>query len=467
MFNDENEDYIEVGPLIQKFEEMLKKKTSFFFDVDEFEAISDYYYETGSLVKALKASEIATEQHPYCSNFGFRRAQYYTASNRIAEAKKELESLEKSHDNSQELFLAKAAIASKEGLHNLSINFFKESLKGAEFPEDIWPLMANEYQMAGNYELALKYYKQSLEQNPEDEISIYNLTLCLDFLDKNSEGISFFKKLINKNPYSEVSWYHLAMIYAKEKEYDKAIWAIDYSLLIDDEFTAAYFEKARILERTYQFQEAANTYEQSFDFEDPIGFTFYKIGLCYLRMHRHEKALSYFTKAVHEDDDLDEAHFELSLIFDENLSFTEAVHAIKKAIALDPENIEYLNTSASIFRRAGLLNEAELVYENILELGHMGPAVFIDYAELLFDLCEFNEGLEVLYQGVQLNPESSEMNYRLAGYLYTLQESDEAGIYFKKALDIDPDRKNFFLSIFPKLHDNKDVKVILGRLKHS
>lgn len=448
-------------PLIDRFEKMLKRNEEYFFDVDEFELLSDYFYENGKMGKAIKAVEIASMQHPSASTFIVRMAHYHTANNNIKKAFETLKRLEQVEPDSFDLFMARATIYSKSGRHQKALNFYKAALKKAEFPEDVWPMIAIEYQIMGNFEMALKYLKLTLEENPEDEIAIYNIALCFDLLDKGEEGITYFNKFTDRNPYCEVAWYHLAILSAKERQYNQALRAIDYAILIDEYFTAAYYEKARILERTFRYKEAADTYIESFEFEGPTGFSYYKIGLCYLNMLKPEKAESYLTKAIQEDPDLDEAFYELALLKDEQNAGSEAIYFIGKALELDDENTDYLFTSAEIHRRAGMLNEAEVIYQSIIEKGFIDPDVFIDYAELLFDLCEFEDGMEVLYQGVQLNPDSADMNYRICGYLYTLQESDEADIYFKKALELNPERRQFFFELFPKLKQSSSINKIL------
>lgn len=457
----EEENMERILPLISRFEDMLKLKEEWFFDVDEFEALSDYYYENGKIKKALKAVEIAIEQHPSSSTFIVRMAHYHTANNNLKQALKSLNDLEKVDPESYDLFMTKAAIFSKVGKHQKALHFYKAALKKATFPEDVWPMIAIEHQVMGNFEMALKYLKLTLDANSDDEIAIYNIALCFDLLNKGEEGINFFKKFTDRNPYNEVAWYHLAILSAKERLNEEALRAVDYAILIDEYFTAAYYEKARILERTFRYKEAAETYMESFEYEGPTGFSYYKIGLCYLNMDKPDKAESYLTKAIQEDPDLDEAYYELALLKDEQKASPEAIYFIEKALELDSENTDYLFTSAEIHRRGGMLNEAEVIYQNIIEKGFIDPEVFMDYAELLFDLCEFDDGMEVLYQGVQLNPESADMNYRICGYLYTLQESDEADIYFKRAVEINPDRRMFFFELFPKLKESKSIKKIL------
>lgn len=454
----EEDESTDLNPLINRFEDMLKQGDIWYFDVQEFEAISDYYYEIGKLTKAIQAVEVGCQQHPSSPNFILRKARFFTASNELDRAEEALSSFEKIEPDSVHLFLARAAYFSKRDEHQKAILFFKKALQIAEFPEEIWPLIAMEYQVVGNYELAQKYLRLALKDNPEDEIAIYNLALCYDLLDKSEDGIRFFSRFVDQYPYNEVAWYHLGILQAKEKLFDEALRSIDYAILIDEYFTAAYYEKARILERTYRYKEATEIYQTCIENEGPSGYSYYKIGMCYMNLHNSDKAIANFTKAIQEDPDLDEAYYELALLKDEDRSGAEAMYYINKALNVNPDSADYLYVAAEIHRRGGMLNEAELMYEKLISLGHVEPDIFIDYAELLFDLCEFEQGMEILYQGVQLNPESAEINYRLSGYLYTLQENDEANIYFKKALKIDPDRRLFFFELFPNLRELPLVK---------
>ena len=43
------------------------------------------------------------------------------------------------------------------------------------------------------------------------------------------------------------------------------------------------------------------------------------------------------------------------------------------------------------------------------------------------------------------------------------RESDEADIYFKKALELDADRKMHFFNLFPKLSENQAIRNILEK----
>lgn len=457
----EDEDFIDFPELLNRYEEMIQNETIYFFDVEEFEALSSFLFDTGQTQKALQLIQIGANQHPESVELKVKKTRFLTAINKLREADYELAALEELIPGSFDLLMARAYFYSRKSQHTKAIKLYKEALPLAEFPDEVWPVLAMEYQFTGNYQLAIKYLRLTLEVNPEDEIAIYNMALCFNLLNKTEAGIDFFKQFVDNNPYNEMGWYQLGMLYGEISDLTEAIKAFDYAILIDEFFTAAYFEKARIQELDFDFIGAIRTYQEDMEQEGESGYNLYRIGLCHLKLHQPQKAESFLRQAIHEDPDLDEAFYELALIQDENKRWDEAVYHINKAIELDPENWDYLYTSAEVHRRAGKLNEAEIIYQDLIKLGYIDPDVFIDYAELLFDLCEFKEGMDLLYQGVALNPEAPEIHYRIAGYLFTLQESDEATIYFKKALDLNPGGKTSFFSLFPKLKEHRALQNIL------
>lgn len=239
------------------------------------------------------------------------------------------------------------------------------------------------------------------------------------------------------------------------KDHDHALWAVDYSLLIDPAFAAARFEKARILEQLERLEEAIQTYKEGIQVDEPAGYSHFRIGHCFRKMGHSAKARVFFTKAVTEDPELEEAHLELALLSDEEECGHESLHHIRRAVELDPENPDYLIIQAELMRRHGFLEESCEKYQELLKMGHTAPDIYMEYTELLFDLDEIEEGMDLLYKGVQLNPSSADIHFRLAGYLFSMEEWDEGEIYFRQALGIDPGRRSYFFELFPRFLTNK------------
>ena len=465
MFEEESDDdFFNLLDLIDEFKRMQAEGRSRFYDLEEFEAISDYFYEIGKAKKAMEVLEMAIDQHPYSSSLKLRKVQYLTALDKTKQASILLRELEGESPDRFDLHMARAGLYSKMGNHQKAIEQYRQALGHTEFPEEVYHLLALEYQITGAYNKALRYLKMTLTEFPDDEIALYNLALCYDLLEKPDDGIEFLDRFINTNPYSEIAWYHLGLMQAKIENYPQALRALDYAILIDEFFYAAYYEKARILEMEFRYQEAAETYQATFDYDGASGYGYYKTGLCYLRLGKSLKAEKYLNKAIQEDSELEEAYYELALLKDEQKQWAEALYMIAKAVNLDPENWEYRHSSAMMHRRAGKLDEAILIYQKLIADEYYNAHTFTEYAQLLFDMCEFKQGMDVLYQALELIPDSSELHYQLAGYLYTIQEADEAGLYLRKALKLDSGGRSFFLALFPWLKENHEVQTILAKL---
>ncbi len=71
---------------IERYEEMIRNKDAYFFDVDAFVNIVDYYIERNDPVKALQVIEYAKDQHPDSVEFLLREAQLLAMVERFDDA---------------------------------------------------------------------------------------------------------------------------------------------------------------------------------------------------------------------------------------------------------------------------------------------------------------------------------------------------------------------------------------------
>ena len=76
----------EENELIKRFEEYLKNKSSYFFELDSFEQIIDYYLEEAKFKKALTAANLATNQYPFSAELLISNAQILSNLERYKEA---------------------------------------------------------------------------------------------------------------------------------------------------------------------------------------------------------------------------------------------------------------------------------------------------------------------------------------------------------------------------------------------
>ena len=451
-----------ITKLISRYENMLNNNTQSFFDSHEFEDIADHYIEKGLLGEAMGSMEMAFKQYPFSANFLIKKAQILTILERLPEAETALDIAETLEPSNPDLHIAKGSILSKKRKHQEALKHFHEAQNLSENPIDVYPFIAFEYQCLGRFQDAIKYLDVFLNNEPEDDIAIFNIAYCFERLDAYNDAIDFFKNLIEKSPYCEITWYQLGLFYNKIKDFKQAIIALDYAILIDECFTAGYHEKARSLTQLGKTKEAINTYLLTFAFEHATGYTYLKIGLCYKELSSYKQAIRYFTKACHEDPQLSEAWMEIGLCYEATGSIEEGLHYIKKAVNLSPDDLEYLYIQTKIHYKTGLYNEAELGYKKLIKLGWESPIIWREYAHLMKKLNETKEAIGLLKKGLEQNNNHSELLVRLGAYLFLDGQDDMARKYLHIANTINPEINIQLFNHIPSLQNNDDFNKLLN-----
>ena len=106
-FENEEMNSKDEAKLLERYEEMIKQNGHAFFDEDEFDEIIAIYTDSRSFSKALKAAELALDQHPYSVIFLVRQAQLYGASNQIHKAFDVLSKAESFEPNNEEIWVTR------------------------------------------------------------------------------------------------------------------------------------------------------------------------------------------------------------------------------------------------------------------------------------------------------------------------------------------------------------------------
>jgi tetratricopeptide (TPR) repeat protein len=454
------EDYGEATQeLIDKFERMMDDRRALFFDVHEFESMVDHYLMKGQLKKALKTTIIGMEQHPMNASLPIKRAQVLTAFNRPEEALQILDKAESLEPNSSELLIARGLIFSRQGLHDKALKLFQQALeKGTNPEEDILVLIANELQAGGQYEKAIEYYREVLRLDPQDDISLYNIAFCFEILDQYDEAVQFFESQIETEPYSELSWYHLALAQHGRMEYREALRAIDYAILIDEHFDAAYHEKGNILEDMGDFGRAIDVYQELLEMDTFHASVYLRISMSYKQLGNLKAALIYAIKATHEEDNFEEAWMERGLILRDLGKLQEGIHFIKKAVKMQPKNADFQFMAAISYLDMEFYEESALHFSTAAELGLQTPLLWKNFALLRIQQQDYEEARVLLMHGLKEFPDEAELLLFLsAANWYSLRKED-ALEDLAKALTLDPYLEPEFQKYFGPLLEEQEIQ---------
>ncbi|GAA4281606.1 tetratricopeptide repeat protein [Gaetbulibacter aestuarii] len=446
---------------LTKFESMLKTNNVLFFDSEEFENIIHHYLNQGKIALAKKAIKLGLEQHPSSINLKLFKVEVYVFEDKLVEADTLLNELYSLDPTNEEIFIQKANIFSKKDDHKKAIEVLKQALELTDDVVDLYSLIGMEYLFLDNFEEAKTYFMKCLEADLEDYSALYNVVYCFEFLNQTEDAISYLNIFLDKNPYCEVAWHQLGKQYFHLKKYKKALAAFDFAIISDDSFIGAYLERGKVLEKLKRYNEAIENYNITLKLDDPTSFALLRIGHCFEKLHKYDLAIQYFERTVHEDPLLDKGWIAITRFYKKKGNYQKALYYINKAINIDTENVVYWKLYAQINMRLKFYEEAERGYKRTLELGNYELNTWLSRADILIKIGEFEAAIYNLDQAVEFYPENAEIEYRLAGLYFSLNEADKGTFHLKNALKFNEEFSFILEELFPEVANKIFVKNIL------
>ncbi|MEH6537416.1 MAG: tetratricopeptide repeat protein [Psychroserpens sp.] len=443
---------------------MLKTNSVLFFDSAEFENIIHHYLEIGKIALAKKAVKLGLDQHPTSINLKLFQTELFILENKFEEADKLLDEIHTLEPTNEEIFIQKANVLSKQDMHEKAVNTLLIALDLSSDDEglsDLYALIGMEYLFLDQFENAKIYFKRCLEIDLEDYSALYNAIYCYDYLNENEDAITFLNYYLDQNPYCEVAWHQLGRQYFTIKDYDKALAAFDFAIISDDSFVGAYLEKGKVLEKKKHYQEAIENYKITLALEEPTSFALLRIGYCHEKLGEDDLAVQYFYKTVHEDPLLDKGWIAITKFYNKKRNYQKALFYINKAINIDAENVIYWKLYAQINHRLNFLEESERGYKKTLDLGNYELQTWLSRADILIALGEYEASVLNLIQAAEFHPETAEIEFRLAGLHFTLNESSKGHYHLKNALLLNSEYEFILEELFPVVLQKPSIQKIL------
>ncbi len=451
------------GLPLSKFESMLKTNSVYFFDSTEFEEIILHYMNVGKMSLAKKALDLGLKQHPGSVALKLAFVEVLLYEDKINKAEQLLIELEKIEPLNDQVYLHKATLLSKKDKHKEAIIALNTALLYTEDEADVFSMIGMEYLYLEDYDTARLNFAKSLEVEFEDYTSLYNVIYCFDMLGQHNEAVDYLIDYIEKDPYSEIAWHQLGRQYYINENYNEALKAFDYSILIDEYFIGAYLEKAKTLEELQRFEEAIENYELTINLEDGSSFAYLRIANCYEQLGNTKAALKYYNITVKEDPLLDKGWLALTNLYVKNNNYQKALYFINKALLIDDSNSIYWMRYAEVNLKLNFYEEATKGFKKCLDLEDYALDIFVALTDVLHFIGDFDDAINVLLKAGDYYDDFAEINYRLSG-LYFLTQQKALGLQMlERALKIDYDYHQIIKELYPSVYDLDIVKQLIAK----
>ncbi len=186
-----------------------------------------------------------------------------------------------------------------------------------------------------------------------------------------------------------------------------------------------------------------------------------RIGFCYEKLRKDDLAVQYYYKTVHEDPLLDKGWIAITRYYNRKQNYQKALYYINKAINIDSENVTYWKLYSQISQRLNLFEEAERGFKRTLELGNFELSTWLSRGDLLIKLGEPEAAIFNFEQAVEFYPENAELEYRLAGLYFSLNENDKGIFHLKNGLNYNEEYTFIIDELFPEVANKILVKNLL------
>lgn len=452
----------EYDELLNKWEDMLKNKKKYFFDVFEFENIIDYYIDIDKANNALKAINLASEQHPNSINIQIKKAQVLIDKGYASQALKIIENIELIESSNSDVYIVKGTALNAINRYSEAEKAFDMAVSlSFEDKVDIMQSIASSFEHIGKYQISLKYLLEAFKLESDNLLLLFDIGYCYEKLGQIKKSIDFYNKYLDKEPFSENAWYNLGILYSKADMFDKAVEAYEFALAINPEFSLAYFNLANAYSNNEDYLKAIINYKEYLNYDGVNVEVLTYIGDCYESIKEFDTALKYYDDAIREDAFFSDAYFGKANIMVQYEKYSLALDFIHKAIQIDDMNSEYFYLQGNIYSELKRYHEACESHKKAYDIE---PSE-IDFIIALSDSYSKNNNYllskNILIEGLKDNKNSSQIYFRLAAVYLLLNNKSQALEAFENGLKINPSAHMDILITYPDAYNVKEISDLI------
>jgi tetratricopeptide (TPR) repeat protein len=365
------------------------------FTEEEYDYLLDYFAEEAEDEIVGQLAGNAYEKYPYSSDIIIRYTDVLIAQDKSKKALDILNS-QLSHDpgNSDINFLL--------GRGNLKLNNYEQAREyiskaislNPEGTADMLITAGQDFIEQEEYQMALDYFDDALLFDKED-ISLYDdIAFCLDKLKRSEESLSYYLKYLDQDPFSDYVWFNVGTLYARNKDYDKAMEAFDYAIALNSQNSSALYNKAVVYIDTQRYELGIKSFKELLTLEPDNMYAMLTIASASLKLDDPQTAKHYYNMALEMDPEDTDANSGLAYIMMAEKDHYSALNYLRKIAGSPDADYTLLEEQLLVTFKKTKLTEF-LVYYLVSQYHLNKFENFNIYVELLIETDE--PGINKLY----------------------------------------------------------------------
>jgi len=218
-------------------------------------------------------------------------------SNKLIEARKEIDRQLIVHSKSSVLFNIFGAILVKQNKPQEAIENYNKSIK----------INPNYYQAhnnlgvclhgLGKIDAAIQSYQKAIEILPMHADTYNNLGAAFKEKGEREKSITYFQKAIEFQPKHADAHNNLGVAFKELKNYKKSIYYYKEAIKIKPS-SATYSNLGNVFKELGKYDKAINYQEQAIQIDSKYADAYYNLATIFVEISEFEKAIKYFLKAI-------------------------------------------------------------------------------------------------------------------------------------------------------------------------
>lgn len=366
--------------------------------------IGTAYMKNKEFDKALPALKLALEKEP--RNLGTLNSlgTCYMATGNAAQA---IVTYERALEINPKAPMAYYNIGSAYQIlqnHDKAIEYLKKALEIDEDESFLVALAMSEVKL-GQYENALKHYKQLSLLCPSKENYKYNVVTCYEALGDFNTAIKMLEGMVYVNPKYTLPAQKLASLYIKTNQLVKAKEIYD-NILLKNKVTAEIMHQYAILSSSLCDSDTA------------------------------ERMLK---KVIRMNPEIAKAHKDLGIIYLNKRLFDYAEDEFQTALKLAPNDFEILFEYGNYLYSISRNLDADRYYGEALEVepNNVLALTFMGLNKLILN--KLDEAYDYIMKAVKIEPNHEYVQFCVGRILYAREEYEDAKRYLIRAVEQNPD----------------------------
>lgn len=434
--------------LVERYEKYLSGGAPGYFDVDEMERIVEYYLSYGRTKDSLRAVELGKKLHPTSGVLDMKRAKIYLATGDTNKALRILSNLVE--DSDPEITFLKIEALSKLDRNLEAYELAKELVDDENDDLDMLCIdLAMIFMGEGKFEYALELLKIGDNHNQKNIDLLFDMAFCQEQKVMLPEAIQTYKRIIQLDSFVGEAWFNLGQVYFLLNQYENAIEAYDYALVINEKDNISLIQKGHSYFQLGQWQQAVDIYLEYVHTTSDKWQVWLFIAECFEKMENFAKALNYYKLSYKEMEDNYEAIVGIAICLLEMDQFQESLEYINKSLEIGSEMADSWIYLAEAKVGLGEYKEALDAYHQAVSIDPNQPDALLAMGNIYMDYADFKTALKYYELAYSFDQTLEFIELFIAVASYYTEDYSKVVTYLELAIHRNLDAAKLFLELCP------------------